>query len=679
MTQRTTPSIAFQHLLREEDAAGLDSADLIAEASRAAARTYVAMGGGFSAWYPSKLRSQRVNPHMSGDFLGGVTHAARSVGMRVIARLDISKGRPEWIARDPDWFARKPDGTPGLVWEMPQICPTGPYWRDEAFAIVGEMMSGYRPDGLFFNYLYTARCHCARCVRIVRDATGADVPAPGVRTPVYEKWRRAYLADFVGRLRAHARSFSPDVAMIPYHHVRDGWSARAMAAVSDTVSSQISNPVVSNPVDPQPQWPHWAAEEAMLARALKPDAVPLLAQTGSGFFASRQTAMPPHRMLRNMVEAHAFGASVMIAISGRLGGDDARSIPAIEAFARHDRALAPWSGSARSLARVAVLRSQDSIDWGPDAGRNAGRRDGWGHVAEMRGVYMALSRLRYPADILPADALDPAALGRYSVVIAPALSCLSDSVAAALDAYVAAGGTLIATGDFGALDEDGVPRTKPACAALPALPGITRALAGAYFIAEDASLRDRLGGAPHLGADGPLWLPTTNPTDGWAAGLRTVGPFANNAPEFAVVHGPGTDPGLLSRTHGKGRAVWFPWLPGGAYFAYGVADHAAVLAQALTPALGAPPIVDSAPGAVSYALMGVLGGRLLHVFNDATLQGSPLNEAVPIGAFEVAVAGGASRAIDTANGEALSVGHEGGYAKFVIDLPGACRTIALLD
>ncbi|MBL0931683.1 MAG: beta-galactosidase trimerization domain-containing protein [Alphaproteobacteria bacterium] len=679
MTQRTTPSIVFQHLLREEDAAGLDPADLIAEASRAAAQTYVAMGGGFSAWYPTKLRSQRVNPHMRGDFLGGVTQAARAANMRVVARVDISKGRPEWIARDPDWFARKPDGTPGLVWEMPQICPTGPYWRDEAFAIVGEMMAGYRPDGLFFNYLYTARCHCARCAQIVRDATGADVPAPGVRSPVYEKWRRAHLADFVGRLGAHARSFRADVDMIPYHHVRDGWNARAMAAVSDTVSSQISNPVVSNPVDPQPQWPHWAAEEAMLARALKPDSAPLLAQTGSGFFASRQTAMPPHRMLRNMVEAHAFGASVMIAISGRLGGDDPRSIPAIENFARRCRALAPWRGPVQSLARVAVLRSQDSIDWGPDAGRNAGRRDGWGHVAEMRGVYMALSRLRYPADILPADALDPAMLARCAAVIAPAISCISNSVAAALDAYVAAGGTLIATGDFGASDENGAPRAKPACAALPALPGSSRALAGAYFLAEEASLRDRLDGAPHLGTDGPLWLPTTNARDGWAAGLRTVGPFANNAPEFAVVHGPGSDPGKLSRVHGNGRAVWFPWLPGGAYFAYGVYDHAAVLADALAPALGPPPIVDSPPGAVSYAMMRAPDALLLHVFNDATVQGLPLNEAVSIAAFEVAVACDAARAIDTESGREISLKHEGNYRKFVVDLPGACRTIALLD
>ncbi len=679
MTQGTTPSIVFQHLLREEDATGLDPADLIAEAARAAAQTYVAMGGGFSAWYPSKLRSQRVNPHMRGDFLGGVTQAARAAGMRVVARVDISKGRPEWIARDPDWFARKPDGTPGLVWEMPQTCPTGPYWRDEAFAIVGELMSGYRPDGLFFNYLYVARCHCARCAQTVRAATGADVPAPGVRSPVYEKWRRAYLADFVARLGAHARSFRADVDMIPYHHVRDGWNARAMAAVSGTISSQISNPVVSNPVDPQPQWPHWAAEEAMLARALKPDAAPLLVQTGSAFFASRQTAMPPHRMLRNMAEARAFGASAMIAISGRLGGDDARSIPAIEAFARHCRALERWQGSVRSLARVAVLRSQDSIDWGPDAGRNAGRREGWGHVAEMRGVYMALSRLRYPADILPADELDPGVLGRYAAVVAPALSCLSDSVAAALDEYVAAGGTLIATGDFGAADEDGAPRAKPPCAAVPALPGSSRALAGAYFLAEDASLRDRLGGAPHLGAEGALWLLATNPADGWTAGLRTIGPFANNAPEFAVVDGPGTDPGRLARKHGKGRVVWFPWLPGGAYFAYGVGDHAAVLADALAPVLGAPPIVDSAPGAVSFAAMGVPGGTLLHIFNDASAQGVPLNEAVPIGAFEVAVACDATRAIDVAGKREISLAHEGAYRKFVIDLPGACRTIALLD
>lgn len=667
----------FQHLLREEDAAGLDPADLIAEAKLAGAGSYLSMGGGFSAWYPTALRSQRPNPHMSGDFLGGVAGVARAAGMKLIARVDLSKGRPEWVARDPDWFVRAPDGTHPTVWDMPQTCPTGPYWQDEAFAIVGEIMAGYRPDGLFFNYLHVPRCHCPRCAATVRAATGASVPAPGTRSPAYEAWRRAFLAAYFRRLGDHARSLRRDVAMIPYHHVRDGWDMRAMAAASDAIASQISNPVVVNPVDPQPQWAHWAAEEAMLARALKPGTAPLLVQTASGFFASRQTAMPPDRMLRNMAEADAHGARIVVAVSGRLDGDDRRALPAVRALGRLAATSAPWQGMSRSMARIAILRSQASIDWGDDDARPSGRADGWGHVGEMRGVHAALARLRHQADILPAEGLEAKALAPYAVAIAPALSCLSDADAAVLDAFVAAGGTLVATGAFGAADADGLTRRTAPCAALPALPGSARRLAGAYLEADMPALRARLGGAPHMGAEGPLWCPILAPADGWSIGLRAIGPFRNNAPEFAIVRGPGTDPGLLRRGHGAGHAVWLPWMPGAAFRLYGIDDHAAVLAEIVEPAAGPPPIETDAPAAVSFLLSSIPEGVLLHVFNDATVQDRPLTTCAPLAGFEVAIACAAVRATDADSGEPLDLARDATRCRIAIDRLGTFRRIVL--
>jgi hypothetical protein len=671
------PETVFQHLLREEDAIGLEARDLIREASEAKARAYLAMGGGFSCWYRTKLRSQRINPYMSGDFLGDVSEAARASGLRLIARVDLSKGRPEWIERDPDWFVRGPDGAPSLVWEMPATCPTGPFWQQEAFSIVGEMMQAYRPDGLFFNYLYVPRCYCGRCAATVRAATGADIPAPGTRSAVYEGWRRGFLTEFVARLGAHARSFRSDVAMIPYHHVRDGWDAPAMAGVSDVVSSQISNPVVVNPIDPQPQWAHWAAEEAMLARGVKPDAAPLLVQTASGFFASRQTAMPPHRMLRNMAEANAFGASVMVAVSGRLGGDDPRAVPAIRAFGELAEATAPWLDGAQSVAKIAVLRSQATIDYGPDNGRLAGRPDGWGHVGEARGIYSALMRLRRPADILPAEAVDPDMLARYPVVIAPALSCLSQELAGMLETYVAAGGTLVATGDFGARDEVGERRTSAVCAALPALPGESRPLAGAYFAADRPGLSGRIGGAPHLGAEGPLWMPQVAP-DGCSSGMRVIGPFRNNAPEFAVVRGPGTDPGLLERSHGRGRAIWLPWLPGAAFGLYGVEDHAVVLEEVVESAAGPAPIRTDAPAAVSFSLTRNPKGWLLHVFNDAAVQGRPVTSVTPLAGFDVTIDCPVADALDVVSGAPFPIAREMGRCKLRLDRLETYQCIALL-
>ena len=242
---------------------------------------------------------------------------------------------------------------------------------------------------------------------------------------------------------------------------------------------------------------------------------------------------------------------------------------------------------------------------------------------------------------------------------------------------MAAGGTLLATGDFGACDEDGQARMFPACAVLPALAGAARPLAGAYFDADVATLRARVGGAPHLGAEGKLWMPELATADGWTASLRVIGPFRNNAPEFAVVRGPGSDPGRLSREHGDGKAIWLPWLVGAAFSLYGIDDHAAVLAEAVEPWVGAAPVVTSAPAAVSFSLARTPEGWLLHLFNDATVQGLPATSCLPLAGFDVAVACEATGATNLVTGAALPIAREMSRCKFVIDRLDTFCSIAL--
>jgi hypothetical protein len=646
----------FQHLLRETDAIGLDPARLIDEARSVGAGGYIAMGGGFSAWYPSRVAAQPVNPHMSGDFLGDVIAAARSKDVRVLIRMDISKGRS--LAHGPaDWFVQDAVGAVSTVWDMPTICATGPFWQVETFAILDEMLGRYRADGFFFNYFYVPHCHCERCQRLVRAATGAVVPAAGSRSPAYEHWRQTYLADFTRRMRDFIHARNPSAALVPYHHVRNGWDMRAMAEASDLISSQVSNPVVPNPVDPQPIWNHWAAEEAQLARALKPTSPPILIQTSSEFFASRQTAMPSARLVRNMVQAAAHGANTAPSINGTLDCDDPRFVPALTAFGAYQSHNADWYSGLKSLARVAIVRSESSRLWGLDAGRPAGAPDGSGHLAEFRGVYEMVSDLRYPLDLLVAGGLTEAQLSRYQAVLLPALSCLSQDDAAAVDAYVAEGGKVIATADLAAADENGKPRNAPGLGCLPALPGESADVSGAYLKLAGGTLKASLGGIPHLGVAGPFWSP-------FAAGkgdcdLRLIGPFANNAPEFTNVEGAGAEPGLVSLAFGRGRAVWLPWRPGALYHRHGVSEYRQLLAALLTEAIGPAPIRSDAPTAVEMTLYGHPRGEILHVINQASTQSKPLIDQVALAGFEIRLRTDATQARLLNGGGQLAASRDG--------------------
>ncbi|MGK9051955.1 hypothetical protein [Neorhizobium petrolearium] len=626
----------FQHLLRESDGAKSSIGQLIGEIRSVGANACIVMGGGFSAWYPTRLSSQTINPHLKDDFLGDFLKAAKAEDIRVLVRMDISKGREGMEDKHPDWFVRRPDGAVSCVWAMPQICATGPFWQTEVFSILDEILGRYpAADGFFFNYLHVPRCHCERCRGIVEVATGKPVPQPDRREPAYEAWRQGFLADYMGRIRRHVQGRNPGAAIVPYHHVHDGWDIRRMAEVSDIIGSQVSNPVMPNPIDPQPIWNLWAAEEALTARALKPGQPPLLIQTTSEVFASRQSAMPEARLVHNLIQTAAHGASTAPAVNGLLSDEDARFVPGLRKFGAYIEKNARWYEGLASLARIAVLRSEDSRLWGEDAGRMAGAPDGSGHVAEFRGICEMLSDLRHPFDIVVSPGLELADLERFDLVLLPAASCLSDADAAIIDAYVEQGGKIIATADLAAANETGEGRNAPALCCLPALPGKAWSAVGAYFALGRADLRKVVGGIRHVPAAGPFWAPFGEGET--QDNLRIIGPFANNAPEFTTVEGSGKEPGLIERRFGKGLATWLPWRIGALYHRYSMPEYRPILGALVESQAGAPPVHTTASSGVETILYGHPDGMVLHLLNAAAPQTKGLTELTPLAGFEVAV------------------------------------------
>lgn len=626
----------FQHLLREADAKDLDVEHLINEIKSTGAGGCIVMGGGFSAWYPTALASQIVNPHLTFDFLGEMIDAAKQEDIRVIVRMDISKGREGMEDIHPDWFVRREDGSISSVWAMPQLCATGPFWQEDVFSILDEIIGRYpRLDGFFFNYLHVPHCHCARCSAQVVEATKETVPAAGVRSPKYERWRQAFLAGYMGRVRDFIRARHEGAALVPYHHVHDGWDIRRMAEITDIIGSQVSNPVMPNPVDPQPMWNFWAAEEALTARALKPDSAPILIQTSSEVFASRQSAMPDARLVHNLIQAAAHGANTAPAVNGLLSQSDNRFVPALQRFGDYQRKTEQWYKGLKSLAKIAIVKSEDSRLWGADAGRPAGAADGCGHVSEFRGLFELVADLRYPLDVVVAGGLTAESLSKFDVVILPAVEAMSDGDAAAIDAYVSAGGHVIATADTGRADENGSARAVAALACLAELPGESCDVSGAYFELDCDNLRAPFGDIPHIVAASDFWSPSAEGATGRK--LHLIGPFKNNAPEFTVVKGPGTIPGLIRRTSGQGLSTWLPWRIGSLYHRFSMPEYRDFMGVLMEKIAGPAPLATSATSAVDTILYQHDKGLVLHVLNGAATRGKGLTELTPLAGFDIAV------------------------------------------
>jgi hypothetical protein len=664
------PRRPWQPLMRVIDVRDLDVEALADRVADSGADSIIVNAGGFVAWYATSRPGQYKNPHMAGDFLGEITEAAHARGLAVIGRIDISKGFGTSFRRHPDWFVVDENGNPHRYWDLYSTCFTGRYWQDENFAIVDEILGSYPLDALFYNFYYAERCHCSRCAALVLEATGAAPPPAAATTPAYERWRHELVADYTKRLAEHVHTRSPQTMLMAYHHMHEGWDPRSIASAADVWTAQISRPLTGNPLDPQPSWQYWSGEEARIGHALRPSAPPLLALTYSQMFASRRVSQPADRLIADMAQAVAHGASPCPALNGVPDRqDDPRPIEPVFAMqrflARNEEVI--WAES--EPVQVSLMFSPDSHWYGPDKAQPSGAKHG--HRSEFRGLYAALTRSRFPFDVCVAGRLDETELAHYSVIVLPAVRCLSDEDAAILDDWVYRGGTLISTADSGDADHNGVARLKPSCDSLAPLAGLPEDVSGAYLAISDPRLREAVGGTDLVAVTSDFWPrgPLVGNRD-----LELVGPLKNNAPEYSFFDGQGRGlPGLYTISLGAGRTVHIPWRIGSVNYHHSVPEYSGLIRYLLEKYAGNCPVQTDAPASVEVVYKAQQrpdGGRrwVLHLINSTTAEGQPRLETIRLPEFTVGVRCVATAARLALAGTDLEVSSNGDFS--CVRLPG---------
>ncbi|MBI4277337.1 MAG: hypothetical protein HY660_02675 [Armatimonadetes bacterium] len=704
----TQPFLLLQPNLRIADAPGLDPAALVREAARYGADVYLANGGGLVAWYPTRLAYQRPCPGLACDYLGQVTEAAHARGMRVLARIDATKGYEDDYRAHPDWFRVTADGHPVRVRELVESCFTGPYWQQFAFEIADEILTRYPVDGIFFNAYRYPTCSCPRCAEAFAAATGHDLPRredwedPAWRALV--EYRYGALAEYTARMVAAIRRRRPgailgvDQELVtddPRHSRESGWGP-ALTRTFDLVTAIAFNRLTR----PLPRWIYQAGEAALMGREGfgLPTCVLL---TYSAIFGNRRAAQPPAQMARDIIAIAAHGGSPGVALSGTFAQEDRKALGAIRETHRFLRVHRDLYARMRPAANVAVVYSQRTADY-------YGRGDPWDrYLSEYRGIYEALVHAHVPFSVAELEVLVERGT-ECAMLVLPNAACLGDAEAAWLDAFVARGGRLLVTYETGLYDGAGRRREDFALGCLGRRAVETRSMAGAYLRIADRRLLRGLEHADLLplgmerpyGGFGPL-APEGQPSEGMVVftkpspdasdqrcDLMVTNPVTNNVPEFSYWEGEAGTPGLVVNRHGDGVAVYLPWMAGRLYHRYGVPEVPTLIGRLVDAAMGwRRPLLTDAPASVEVTLHRLAApapraagagiraatrvragarrggdGWMVHLINATGLEGKPLPDVVPVHDIEVRVLGKMRACRALALGKRLPVTYREGYS-----------------
>jgi hypothetical protein len=660
----TEPFRVFQTNIREIDA-GMDVDAVADDIVGFGANTWLLNAAGLVAFYPSELPFARpsrwLRDRASGDLIGDALAAAEARGLRLIARCDFSKLHHAVYEQHPDWFYISREGRPQIYNDFYSTCPCSPYYQEHAFAILGEILDRYAVAGFFFNMMnfqlrdyagvYHGICQCEHCRRSFGAATdGAALPTEeNWSDPNYLRWR-AWSRGVIERLSARIRDFV------------EGKNPHAGIILAQ--NAHILFQEVNNNVDrPLPLWRHWAGEFARQARTAYPDTPAVVNSVMFLDMPYRFTAEQPGLLALSLGQTIAQGANPYAYVIGTTRNQPDRKnfgiVRRMLSFPRDHEAL---YGGLRSVAKVAIIastRSQERVGRGGDVAFTLGGATGLADVLNARrGTHRALLESQIPFDILPDTQLAAAAadgrLARYAALVLPNIAVLDDEQVAILDAYVEAGGGLVATYETGRYRPDGSMRDELPLASLGARRILSKRAGASTIGVADARGIERPLRSAYLRITRRADLPgcddtdlvmldraflTVEARDGAEPSLTLVPQSRNGPPELIYFDYETEHPGLLHYTYGAGRTAFFTWPVDLLFFDHSLPEHRVLIAQAVATVAGGRQATTSAPPQVELVLSRAAdGAHVVHLLNHSGAQDRSFHEPLPIFDIDLSLA-----------------------------------------
>lgn len=605
--------------------ASLDPVALAKEARAFGASAVTFNVGGIFAFYPTALELHKRNPYLDGDqdLTGDMLAAVRHEGLRMIGRFDLSKGTQLAYDVHPEWFVHNQDGEPQEYNGTYQACVNGGWARDYGLRILREGLERYDLDGAFFNmtgyqpYDYSGRyrgiCHCMNCKSDFAEMFGRELPdKEDFSDPAY--------ADYL----VFKRRTSIEAGQRIYDTVKEIRPSTGVMGNGKTACDFMRLEIQRAVSRPAPEWPHQPGELARWGEATGRGRAYSCASTNFLDYQWRYASETAHNHMLRFGQQIAGGAQIDYYLLGTLDQPSPAPLDEVHKFLQWHEANGEHLTMTKSCAQVGLYHSRASDVF---AGLTA---TGKARMGAFRGAYRLLVESRIPFDFVSDERMEDddivQQLAQYSVILLPNTTCLSDTEARVLDAWVERGGTLIATGETGHYDERGNRRERFALLRFPAL-SIEEARSGLETYVEVRDGEAGMERAQYLHLDG--WYFDVG-ARGEATGQLVLQPEPKYGPPelcFAEDHSQ-AGPGILRMTHGEGEAIYLPWLPEWLFFRDGLPGHRELLATLINAAC-APEVLLAGAGPVEIAIRAKnqgKGQKVVHLVNYAGQRGSAYEE-----------------------------------------------------
>jgi putative glycosyl hydrolase-like family 6 (GHL6) protein/glycosyl hydrolase family 42 (putative beta-galactosidase) len=587
-------------------------------------------GGGIVAFYPTDVPYHHRSEFLgSRDLFGELASATKARNIRLVARMDCNYAYEDALKAHPEWFERNRDGSPRPHGESPWLfktCMFSPYFTGQMAAIYREIGARYPVDGFFTNgWPSTGElvvCHCESCQTVYRDRVGGVPPdRTDATSPLYRKYYEAYMdrvLDVWRGWQAVVTEKRPDSVYVGNlgGGIRTVKNVKRLGDVARWFNADHQGRSGDTVV-----WD--CAQQGRVARAVMEDRT--ITNVTGAYSNSRPTwrhvAKAPAETTMWMAQTAASG---MVPWFHWLGGapEDTRWKDVGREFFSWLAANERHFRNTRSIADVAVLYPQRTIAfYRSGSGRNDWRGSERVQTTEyVQGLYYALLEGRFVFDFVHEDDLRPETLRKYRALLIPNAAYLSDEHCQRIRAFVARGGSLLATFETSRYTEWGDRRPDFALADVfgaAATGEVVGPVGNSYMRIEQrhATLGGFDGTALLPGPESRVPVRATR-TDG-SAPLTVVPYYPAFPPEMVFSRTPQTnEPAVLLHESGRSRVAYYAGDVDRTCWRSGNTDLSALLQNTVRWLRGDAPVVSlDGEGIVETFAWETEPGYALHVLN----------------------------------------------------------------